>query len=247
MIIQTEGLILTEQPIKEKDKLITILTRKEGLIRCFVKGSKNLSSKYCASTQAMTFSRLSLYSGKSSYNINDAEAIELFIGLRNDLEKFSLGQYFCEVAINMIPDSAESDEFLSLILNSLYLLSNDKKPNLQIKAVFELRFLSLAGYMPDLVGCKCCGQYSSDIMYFIPDEGKIICSDCFDGTKKAEMLSPGVLTAMRTAVFADPKKIFAFSLSESSLRDLADISEKYMLRHCDRELRALAFYKSLAI
>ena len=142
MIIQTEGLILTEQPIREKDKLVTVLTRKEGLIRCFVRGSKRLSSKFCASTQSMTFSRLSIYSGKSSYNIEDAEALELFIDLRKDIEKFSLGQYFCEAAINMIPDSGESDEFLSLILNSLYLLSKGKKPDLQIKAVFELRFLA---------------------------------------------------------------------------------------------------------
>ena len=44
MRIQTKGLILTEQSVGESDKLVTVLTERDGIIRCFAKNAKNIKS-----------------------------------------------------------------------------------------------------------------------------------------------------------------------------------------------------------
>lgn len=245
MRFKTDGLILQEQTIKENDKLVTVLTRSEGIIRCFVRNAKLPKGRLCTATQALSYSRLSVYHGRDSYIIDEAEPVELFFNLRLDLEKLAIGQYFCELAMYLIPEGSSADEFLSLILNSLYLLSRGKKPDLQIKAVFEMRFMSLAGFMPNLICCDNCKCYEAETMHFLYDEGKLLCGSCFSGEYHSIPLSPGALAAMRTAVFAEPKKIFSFGLSEQSLNQFAECAETYTLMRTERKMNALEFYKKV--
>ncbi|MDD6488536.1 MAG: DNA repair protein RecO [Clostridia bacterium] len=245
MKISTDGLILTEQTIGENDKLITVLTRSNGIIRCFVKGAKLIKGRKCTATQSLSYSRLSIYFGREKYIIDEAEPIELFFNLRNDIEKLSLAQYFCELAMYIIPENSAADEYLSLILNSLYILSNKKRSPLMIKAVYEMRILSLAGYMPDLVCCDECKCYESDTMYFIFDSGKILCQNCFKGNINAMALSRGAITALRYSIYAEPKKIFSFSISDVSLMQFADCAETFLLKTIDHHFNSLDFYKQV--
>lgn len=247
MRLRMDGLILTEQTIKENDKLVTVLTRTNGIIRCFVKNAKLLKGRLCTATQSLSYSKLMIYCAKDRYIIDEAEPIELFYNLRLDLEKFALAEYFCEIVLHMIPEGVDSGQFLSLILNSLYVLSKGTKPDLMVKAVFEMRFLSIAGYMPDLVCCEKCNCYEADVMHFLYNEGKLICGKCYTGGRDSIALPRGALTAVRTAVFADPKKIFSFSVSDNSLMQFADCAEKYMLLHTERNMNALDFYKKIRI
>ena len=94
MRTNTDGLILKEHNIGEKDKLVTVLTRHNGLVRAFVRGAKSVNNRKNSSTGMFCFSKLCLYKTKESYIIDEAEPIELFFELRNDLEKLSLAQYF---------------------------------------------------------------------------------------------------------------------------------------------------------
>lgn len=245
MKISTEGLILTEQTIGENDKLITVLTRSNGIIRCFVKGAKLLKGRRCTATQSLSYSRLSIFVGRDKYIIDDAEPIELFFDLRTDMEKLALAQYFCELAMYIIPDNASSDAYLSLILNSLFILANNKKPDLMVKAVYEMRILSIAGYMPNLVCCDKCKCYEADVMYFIFSEGKILCKDCFDGHTNAIALSKGSITSLRYSIYSEPKKIFSFSVPDISLMAFADCAEKFLLATVEHRFKSLEFYKKV--
>lgn len=55
----TEGLILREQNIGERDKLVTVLTVDKGIIKGFAKGAKNIKkSKLCWYSAIYLFSTL---------------------------------------------------------------------------------------------------------------------------------------------------------------------------------------------
>lgn len=245
MKIGTEGLILTEQTIGENDKLVTVLTRSNGIIRCFVKGAKLLKGRRCTATQSLSYSRLSIFSGRDKYIIDEAEPVEIFFNLRTDIEKLALAQYFCELAMYIVPENSPADDYLSLILNSLFVLSNGKRPGLMVKAVYEMRLLSTAGYMPDLVCCNKCKCYEHDTMYFIFNDGKLMCQNCFDGNPFSVALSRGELTALRYSIYSDPKKIFSFSVPDKSLAVFADCAEKFLLSITDRNFNSLDFYKKI--
>ena len=105
--------------------------------------------------------------------------------------------------------------------------------------------LSSAGYMPNLVACSECVVYESDVMYFLPDSGILMCKDCFHGTNEPYIaLPPGVLTAMRHIAYADFSKLYAFSLPEDALKILNAATESYVRRTLHTLPKTLEFYKS---
>jgi DNA repair protein RecO (recombination protein O) len=178
MRTNTDGLILKEQNIGEKDKLVTVLTRHNGLVRAFVRGAKSVKNRKNSSTGMFCYSKISLYKNKETYIIDEAEPIELFFELRTDLEKLTLAQYFAEIIISLVQEDEPAEDYLRLILNSLYFLANSKLPNEQIKAITELRIMCIAGFMPDLTACERCGAEETHTMYFDIEDGIIYCENC---------------------------------------------------------------------
>ena len=246
MQVNTEGLILMERSVGESDRLVTALTRHEGIVRAFARQAKKLRDSKLSATQLLCYSRLNLYKGRDKYIINDAQPIEVFFDLRRDMERLSLAQYFCELAIALAPEETEAGDFLRLLLNALHFLAKGLRPGPILKAVVEMRMLSLAGYMPDLVCCRGCACYEADCMYFLPQSGILECADCrAPGPEAAIPLGRGVLTALRHTIYADFDKLFSFQLSGEGQKQLAAASEAYLLHTVQRRFATLDFYHSV--
>lgn len=247
MKFRTEGLIIKEQNIGEQDKLVFALTKSNGVIKAFVRGAKNIKNQKCASTSLLSYSRLTIYKGRDSYIIGDAQTIRIFSKLRSDVKKMCLAQYFCELALTICPREQKADSFLSLILNSLYLLGEEKRSAELIKPCFEMRLASMAGYMPDLRMCRECGEYCPDTMYFLPKIGMLECATCHNKNGEIAIeLNPSTLTALRHTVYADDDKLFSFSLSEQGLEVLNQASESYLKYRFEKDFKTLTFYKMIS-
>lgn len=246
MKFRTDGLIIKEQNIGENDRLVFALTKSNGVIRAFVKGAKNIKNQKCAATSLLSYSRLTIYKGRESYIIGEAQSIKIFSKLRNDVKKMCLAQYFCELALTVCPREQNSEPFLKLVLNSLYLLSEDKRSAELIKPCLEMRLVSLAGYMPDLTMCRNCGEYSADTMYFLPEIGMLECASCHERMSGGIALSPSALTALRHTIYADDDKLFSFSLSQEGLELLNICSESYLKYKFEKDFKTLNFYKAIS-
>ena len=238
MRTNTDGLILKEQNIGEKDKLVTVLTRHNGLVRAFVRGAKSVKNRKNSSTGMFCFSKLSLYKTKDTYIIDEAEPIELFFELRNDLEKLALAQYFSELIITLVQEDEPAEEYLRLILNSLHFLSKNKMPNEQVKAITELRIMCIAGFMPNLIACDRCGEYETETMYFDVEDGLLYCENCVPSDMLFQ-LDIGLTKALRHIAFSDFEKIYSFKMEEYAMSDLSYITEKYLLSKLQRNFKTL--------
>lgn len=244
MRMNTDGLIIKEHKTNGDDRLVTVLTREYGVLRAFVRGAQRIKSRSQCGSQLFSYSDLSIYRGKDAYVIDEIQPKEIFFDLRNDIGKLALAQYFCELQYELAPQESDAAEFLRLTLNCLHFLSKDKRPQLQLKAIAELRTLCLAGYMPDLVACSECGKYEDDTMYFCVYDGHLYCSDC-TADVPCEEIPLGVVTAMRYICYSDSEKLFSFNLSDENFSLLADVSEKYLLAQTNRNYKTLDFYKSI--
>ncbi len=246
MKFQTKGIILRQQNIGEQDRLVWILSDSHGVIRAFVRRAQNLKSPKCASTGLLCYSKLSVYEGKDSYSVDEAEAVEQFKGLRSDPASMALAQYFCELCLTLCPKEQKAEEELRLLLNSLYLLSNRKKPPTLIKICFEMRLISMCGYMPDLVMCDQCGKYESDRMLFRPENGKLYCEDCMRERSLSGALLPiAAVTALRHTVYADSERLFSFELKDELMEMLSSLTERYISNITSKDFLTLSIYKTL--
>ncbi len=246
MNIKTDGIILRETMTGEQDKLVTVLTRSNGVIKAFVNGARNPKNKNVSTTGLLCYSDFFINkTQKGVYVIREATAKEMFFSLRDDIVNLSLAQYFAELTYELAPREEDSSEFLSLILNSLYLLSKGRRSRKIIKSVIELRMLSIAGYMPEIAYCQNCAAFESDVMYFSPYTGELYCELC-KGTQKLTRLGLGTVTAMRHICLSDSDKIFNFKLPEEGLNALSDVTERYLINITSRKYKTLAFYKTMA-
>jgi len=243
MRFRTTGIVLYEQSVSENDKLVTLLTSQKGVVRAFARGAKNPSNRKSAGTQQFCYSEFDLYlSTKNVLSVQEAMPIETFFNLRTNIKSISLAQYFCEIMIELAPREENSDDFLKLILNSLFLLMNEKRTPNFLKPVFELRLLSLSGYMPNIVACDRCAEFQTETMFFSVYKGCLFCEKC--NTDKYNFpLSISCVTAMRHVCFSDISKLYSFSLKENALKQFSEITEKYLLTVTQRKYKTLDFYK----
>ena len=246
MKFSTDGLVIREQNIKEQDKLITILTRSNGIITAFVHGAKSIKSPKSAASGLLTYSHFVIFKNRERYVVDEGNAQEVFMPLRRDIEKLALAQYFCELLSELAPEEDSAEEHLRLVLNALYVLGKGDRPAEVIKSAFELRLLSLSGYMPNLVCCDSCACYEHERMNFIPEKGILVCGDCIGKYNQHRVLTGiGVTHAMRHCVYADFKKLFAFKLSDNSLPVLEYSIEQYISSQINRRFKTLDFYKQM--
>ena len=244
MKLSTDGLIIREQQTGEDDRLVTLLTRDYGVLRAFVRGAKRIKSRSQSATQLFAYGKFSIYRGKDAYAIDEAQPIEIFFDLRNDIEALSLAQYFCELAGELAPVEDDAAEYLKLTLNALHMLSKNKRSHPQLKAIVELRMMSLSGYMPDLVACGDCGEFADNGMFFSPVEGQVFCGECV-GDHTCIALPNGVLSAMRHICYVENAKLFNFNLHDDGMQLLADVTENFLLTQTAKKFKTLDFYKMM--
>lgn len=247
MYLTTKGLVLRVTDYNDRDALLTILTHEHGKLTVKARGLRRKNSPLAAVCQLLSYGEFTLFEYRGMYTINEAASIELFQMLRSDLQKLSLGTYFAQVAEVISQEDFPTPELLSLTLNCLYALTGLDIVQKQIKAVFELRAMCLAGYTPDLSACHICGNPYSD--RFDISAGRLVCSNCRGiGASGIRMpVTASVLEAMRHISACAPKRVFSFQLGESSLECLEQITESYLAAQLERGFSTLDFYKSLFI
>lgn len=239
------GLIIKEQTVGESDKLVTVLTAELGVIRAFVKRGRSIKSRLGSATGMLCYSQLTVFENKGTYYIDEATAVEVFFGLRSDIVRTALAQYFCEVCMHIGVEGDSTPEVLRLMLNCLYFLSSGTRPEGLIKPVFELRIMAASGFLPDLGGCSVCDCETGDFLFDLKG-GVLVCSDCCGGNTQWRIPLPtGVTKAMKHIVCSPFERMFSFNLSDEGLVRLGDVSERYLAMQSDRQFKTLEFYKSL--
>lgn len=247
MFYITKGLILRETEYKDNDKLLNILTEDMGVITAKARGVKRKNSPLRSGCQLLGYSEFTLFEKNGFYTVNEAEPLQLFMGLRSDIELLSLGSYFAQVLEAVAAEDHNNPELLSLGLNCLYALDKKMRPQELVKAVFELRVLMLSGYTPELEGCSACGTPDARRFYYL--EGGLLCDSCrqISAAGNFRTLSDGVLDAMRYILECEKNRMFSFSLPDKLMKELSDVTEEYLICQLDQSFSSLNFYKRLFI
>ena len=251
MKFTTDGLIIRETHLGESDRVVSILTRDRGVISAFVTGALKPKSRNAAGTALLAYSTFLITKTKEHYRVNETEVHSVFFGLRSDIEKLSLAQYFCELCRNLVPEEAEeSEDFLRLVLNSLSFLEKGKADIYLIKAITELKLMAIAGFMPDLIGCRVCGTDTAQKFFLNLGDGDMICGVCksvdADNSLTVE-LDRTVFTAMRHIVYSEFKKLYSFEVPAEHAKYLSFVTEKYLLAQTGFKLKTLDFFHSLGL
>lgn len=244
MQIKTKAVVLKSSDYNENDKLLVLLSKDHGIIYAYAPGARKMKSKIFPVSSMLVYGEFILFKNKDNYVVDSAEPEVIFYGIRENLELLSYASYFCELTIGVITEEETSDDVFRLLVNTFYYLDNKKNPEM-LKAVYEMRLMSLIGFSPNLVACNECGEYQKNFFYFNLEEGIAICNDCYSSNKGELKLSRSAFMALRHIVYAPIEKLFAFTVSDSVCSEISRTSERYCKVHIDKNFTTLDFLNSI--
>ena len=102
---------------------MTVLTKERGQLTLRARGVKSRTSKLKGGCQLLAYSEFTVFENRGYMLVDEAVPIELFMPLRDDIEKLALASYFAQVTEVLSQEDEPNPALLSLVLNSLYALA----------------------------------------------------------------------------------------------------------------------------
>lgn len=148
------GINLKAVPMGEFDRLVTVLTKENGLVRAIAPGARKHKSKLAGRSGLFVVNDLLFVKGKSLDKLIQAETQRSFPGLSQDLAKLTASQYIAELALAQALSDQPQAELYYLLIEHLGRLEAATKANILpclAQATFHL--LALAGVAPEVFRC----------------------------------------------------------------------------------------------
>lgn len=176
--IRTEGVVLRRRDFGEKDRLLTLFTRKLGRVSAIAKGVRNPGSRKSGHLETFMRSNLLIAKGRNLHILTQAEVIEGYSRLRDDLQGIGLGSYLVELIDAFTYEEGSHVELYHLLVSSLERL-NRGEPIPLVLRYYELRLLEQVGFRPELFRCvNCRKEIREEDQYLSGGLGGAVCSAC---------------------------------------------------------------------
>lgn len=203
----TNVINLKSYNISEADKIIVMYSKEKGLIKGVAKGIKKTTSKLGGRMDMLVANRLMLNKGKTLDTICQAEALNTFFSLRNDMNKLFYAMYCSEIVANFgIENDPNSEEIYNLFYTFLDKISTAKTKEETMLSVlrFQLKIMHITGYTLELHDCvKCMKEPNSEEIYFAIEQGGILCKDCATDICKKVKIHPKIKDFLVTLLEED--------------------------------------------
>ena len=242
-VYRTEAVVLHRQDLGEADRLLTVYSLDYGKLRLVAKGARRPRSRKAGHLEPFTRVRLLLARGRELDIITQAEAIETYPGVQDDLIHLGQAAYVVEMLDRFTVEREVNRTLYYLLIQTLERLVDCGKPAAAIR-YYELHLLDQVGYRPELFRCLGCGaEIRPQDQFFSPAEGGVLCPACGSRRKNARRISLTALKVMRhyqrnTFAVATSVRIRAQIFSE-----IEQMMEEYLSYHLERKLNTPAFLR----
>ncbi len=144
----SEGIVLAKRNYGEADKILIIFSRNRGKLSLIAKGIRRPKSRKRGHIEVFNKILFQASIGHGLDLMTEAEVIDDFKEIKNNLKRVSLAYYFMEVIGKITHEGENNTEVFNLINESLEKLktANELK-NLRLS--FVTRLLEILGYWPE--------------------------------------------------------------------------------------------------
>ena len=174
---RVEAIVIKHADFGEADRLLTLFTREHGKIRARAKGVRKIRSRRAGHLEPFTRVTLQLAKTKLDPIITQADAIDAYMGLRDNLTLIGYASYVLELLDKFTYEEGENRSLYDLLRDTLARLSNPEVDQLLTLRYYEVRLLDNVGFRPELYICAKCGEeIKPENQFFSPELGGAVCA-----------------------------------------------------------------------
>src|SRR5215216_2252738 len=118
-IYKTEVVVLRQRKLGEADKILTLFSADEGKFDAVAKGVRRPGSRKAGHVEVLTHASLMIAHGRNLDIITQAQAVETYLPLRDDMPRLAAGLYVAELVDRFTGERIESYPVFRLLTETL--------------------------------------------------------------------------------------------------------------------------------
>jgi DNA repair protein RecO (recombination protein O) len=244
-VYRTEAIVLRRTDFGEADRLLTAFTPKRGKLRLVAKGARKPSSRKSGHVELFSHGQFMVAVGRDLDIVTQAETLEPFLPLREDLLRTTYAYYVAELADAFTAERDENRPLFDLLKDAFgWLCAADDLP--LVARYYELHLLGLAGYQPQLFVCGGCKKrLEPEVNYLSAADGSVFCRRCgYDRVGTTE-ISVNALKVLRFLQTREWETCCLLRLSPASHAEVERVMNGYITYHLERRLKSVDFIHRL--
>ena len=249
---RAEAVVLRHSDFGEADRLLTLYTREHGKVRAIVKGARKIASRKAGHLEPFTRVKLQLAKGRDLLIVTQAETIDAYPSLREDLTLTGYAAYVLELLDRFVPDEETAlPSLFRLLTETLSRLATDTSTSLSASSIpwliirsYEMRLLDLLGFRPRLFECANCEtEILAEDQFFSAALGGAICPRCGQGLPGLWPISMDALKYLRHFQRSGYREATRARPDAGIQKEVEAVMQGYFQYLLERELNTPGFIK----
>ena len=142
---KTEGVILKRRNFGEADRILTVFTLHKGKISVIAKGVRRITSRRAGNVELLNRVSMYLYQAKGMPILTEAESLNNFSKLKEDLKLSTYVYHIIEVVEKLTAENQENRILYEHLVEVLKRL--ERNPRQILVRAFEAKILSNQGFV----------------------------------------------------------------------------------------------------
>jgi DNA repair protein RecO (recombination protein O) len=215
----------------EADRIVTMVTPTHGKVRAVAKGVRKTKSRFGARLEPLSHVSLLCWQGRELDIVTQAEVIDAFRVIREDLDRLSRATTMLEAVDQISQERHANAPLYQMLLGALKVMVEQDSP--LVAPAFFLKLVELDGAGPVLDRCVSCGR-ADDLVAFDAEQGGVLCRDCRRGVP----VGAEALSVLRQILGGELASVLS-SEDPPARVEVEELANMVLEHHLERRLRSL--------
>lgn len=235
-LYRDEAIVLRTQKLGEADRIVTLLSRGHGRIRCVARGVRKTTSRIGARLEPFSHVDVQLYEGRSLDTVSQVESLAAYGAvLSADYSRWTSGTAMLETAERLTVEEREpAVQQYALLVSGLRSLTAGEHDGGLILDSYLLRSLAVAGWSPSFEVCARCSEPGPHRAFSV-QSGGMVCAEC----RPPGSASPAPATVVLLGALLSGDWSVADSSEQRHRREASGLIAAFLQWHLERGLRSL--------
>jgi DNA repair protein RecO (recombination protein O) len=241
---RVDAVILRHNDWGEADRLLVLFTSEMGKVRAVAKGVRKMRSRKAGHLEPFSRTTLLLARGRDLWIVTQAEMQEAFQPIRESLIRTAYASYIIELLDRFSYEDGKNASVFRLLIDTLRRIEQEEDAFLAVR-YFEIRFLDLLGFRPNLFECVECGKkIEPRDQFFSALQGGARCPACgfAAGSRPVSVKALRYMRHLQRSSYRDALRLNPPAHIREEMESLFHFYLTYLL---EREINSAAFIKEV--
>ena len=238
----TDAIVLSRFDLGEADRVLTLITPRDGKLKAIAKGVRRPTSRLGGSLEPFAELRVALARGRTFDVVTQVSVGHAWLRLRDSLESAATAWYLAELADRSLEERHEAEPLYGLLRRAYELLDAGMAPG-RVARWYEMHLADELGVRPEVDRCVECDRMlePTETFRWVPPLGGVLCGRHPGPPVAIAGLSVAALKLLKAYQRLDVEALAALRLPAPVEREVEEAMRGFIRDSLERDPRSLAF------